>query len=68
VRINAKGSCEFASEFAAEFVLLVFLSFLGVPPEDRHIIKRMQETLPQGGLTPDGARSSQIEELTYSAR
>jgi cytochrome P450 len=68
--IKLEGSCEFTSEFAAELPILVFLDILGVPAEDRALLKDIHEQLslvPQGLLSPDDARTYQVQELAYYA-
>ena len=66
--IKAKGECEFTHDFAVELPILVFLDILGVPPADRHILRRIHEQLhlfPLGLVSAEEMRAHQIEELSY---
>ena len=68
--IEAKGHCEFMSEFATELPILVFLDILGVPSSGRDVLRHIHEQLslvPQGLIDPNEASKFQVEELTYYA-
>jgi cytochrome P450 len=68
--IKRKGSCEAVSEFANELPMLVFSEILGVPAEDREVLRRIHEGLslvPQGLLSPDEAKAFHVDELMYYA-
>lgn len=69
--VRAAGSCEFVGAFATELPILVFLDILGVPAEDRDVLRRIHADLaliPQGLLAPEEARSFHVEELVYYAK
>jgi cytochrome P450 len=69
-KLERKGSCEFMSEFATELPILVFLDILGVPANDRQVLRHIHEQLslvPQGLIGPEEASGFQVEELTYYA-
>lgn len=61
----SKGKCEFMSEFAGPFAVLVISDLLGVPPEDRlefrkHLLRQEQE---RGGAVVGGVSEKEVEHL-----
>jgi cytochrome P450 len=70
-KIRAKRTCEFIQDFATELPILVFLDILGVPPQDRQVLRTIHERLlrfPQGLINAEDQWSYQRAELVYFAQ
>jgi len=55
-----RGECEFVTEFAEVLPLNIFLTLIGVPTEDRTMLRALgkQLTRPDGSMTPEQLRDA----------
>jgi hypothetical protein len=58
--IVARGECEFVTEFAEILPIHIFLTLIGVPVEDRRMLRALgsQLTRPDGSMTPEQLRDA----------